>query len=579
MNSSIVYVLVVGVSENVFSEQQTLLGYKFLVWPTKEKAIVPDVWLVAFDKLCELPPDNQKPVIVVCEPHQEFMALANHQLADVLVTSQLSKERLAFSLKNSIRNTPKQRRLNHFLEKNWFKMVVQNASDLIMILDLRGHVLYASPSITKILGYQPTQVLGHNAFAYLHPDDVSSIHSLFSKRQLDKTKSVSSEFRCVSLEEKWIDLEAIATNLLHEPLVEGVVLNIRDITERKKVVMELRQSESRFANLVESLSDLVWETDLNGTILYMSPAVEDLLGYTNTELMGKPTSYLMKPEENSRLQTFLADKKEKKLSFSYFLVEHIHKNGSVISVELSGTPITNIYGKVTGYQGIIHDVTQRQHAEQMIRNSLREKEILIKEIHHRVKNNMQIISSLLQLQSNQIQDKAILELYQDSQMRIKSMALVHEKLYQSPDLSRIEFTSYIRSLVHVLAGSLRTQNITLKVDASSEEIYLNIDIAIPCGLILNELISNCYKYAFPDKRNGVISVSFSHDSAQGSFVLKVQDNGIGFSGNQTASSSLGFNLVIALASQINGRLENINDEGAVFILSFRDKNKAQNTKT
>jgi PAS domain S-box-containing protein len=372
---------------------------------------------------------------------------------------------------------------------------------------------------------------------------------------------------------KQLQVDIVVQRLIYQSNSSQEYLAIvRDISERKMVEVGLRQSEIRFKNLVESLSDLVWEIDAEGKFTYISPALEKLLGYQPEELIGKPPTVLMSAAEAARTRPIFDAIKKSKKSFSYILVEHLHKDGRTITIELSGVPVYNTDNEWLGYQGIMHDVTQRQQSEITIRNSLKEKETLIKEIHHRVKNNMQVISSLLLLQSQQIQDEKVLELYKESQMRIKSMALVHEKLYQSPDLSRIEFIGYIRSLTHVLASANRNANVQLQVETLSNEIYLSIDIAIPCGLIINELVSNAYKHAFPHSRKGIIKVALNFQEKNNNYALVISDDGIGVNVPEQKTSSLGLHLVKALTTQINGQFRYYNDAGAVFEILFKDKN-------
>jgi len=178
------------------------------------------------------------------------------------------------------------------------------------------------------------------------------------------------------------------------------------------------------------------------------------------------------------------------------------------------------------YSVIIRDITERKSVEKQIEASLKEKEMLLREIHHRVKNNMQVISSLLWLQSGYIKDKKYLEMFRDSQNRITTMSLVHEKLYMSKDLAKIEFKEYIRDLANGLFESHGVKAETIELKINVENVLLGIDHAIPCGLIINELITNSLKYAFSDRRKGEINVSL-HINDENIVELIVSDNGMG----------------------------------------------------
>ncbi|MBV8882530.1 MAG: response regulator [Chroococcidiopsidaceae cyanobacterium CP_BM_RX_35] len=213
---------------------------------------------------------------------------------------------------------------------------------------------------------------------------------------------------------------------------------------------------------------------------------------------------------------------------------------------------------------------ERKRTEERVRASLKEKEILLKEIHHRVKNNLQILSSLLNLQSESIKDKRYLEIFKVSQSRIESMALLHEKLYHSEDLAKIEFAEYIHDLVQSLFYSyeVSSERIEIKMDIG-ENIFLGLDIVLPCGLLLNELVLNCLKHAFPADSSGEIQISFQ-PIATNKFVLIVRDNGIGFPLNFDFKNtkSLGLQLVNGLTSQLGGTIDLDISAGVEFKIIF-----------
>jgi two-component sensor histidine kinase len=216
-----------------------------------------------------------------------------------------------------------------------------------------------------------------------------------------------------------------------------------------------------------------------------------------------------------------------------------------------------------------HEVVQRRKAEQLIRASLEEKEVLLKEIHHRVKNNLQVISSLLSMQGRGIRDPEMLAKFKDSESRVKTMALIHEKLYRSDDLAKVDFADYVQNLTSYLRRSFMTSSQNVAIMNDIEAVKLGVDVAVPSGLIINELVSNSLKHAFPDNRRGKIIIDF-REMAPGEYRLKVSDNGIGFPENfdLQRSNSLGMQLVTTLASQISGTLEIDRSEGTAFRLTF-----------
>lgn len=219
--------------------------------------------------------------------------------------------------------------------------------------------------------------------------------------------------------------------------------------------------------------------------------------------------------------------------------------------------------------------TAQEQIEAELRLLLNEKETLLKEIHHRIKNNLQIISSLLYLQSRKISEQAILDMFQDSQNRVKSMALVHEKLYRAQDLANIDFADYLRNLARYLFRSYRVarQDISLKVDV--EPLSLAVDIVIPCGLIVNELLSNALKHAFPHRQAGEVCLELKQDNEQEHLILIIRDNGVGFPQevNFKRTRSLGLQLVNNLVRQLKGTIDLSHDNGSVFRITFPQMRK------
>jgi len=221
------------------------------------------------------------------------------------------------------------------------------------------------------------------------------------------------------------------------------------------------------------------------------------------------------------------------------------------------------------------DITDRKRAEEQIKASLTEKEVLLKEIHHRVKNNLQIISSLLSLQARQMGNGKPLQMFQDSQNRLKAMALIHERLYQSPDLAQIDFANYARGLAEYLLGTYQVDGHRIHLDLQVEPVPMTVDMAIPCALTINELVSNSLKYAFPDRFDGEIGIGLS-PVGEDCLRLVVRDNGVGLAPDLdlNKSKSLGLKLVRSLTEQLNGTLTHTsNSEGTSFEILFpRGKN-------
>jgi two-component sensor histidine kinase len=223
--------------------------------------------------------------------------------------------------------------------------------------------------------------------------------------------------------------------------------------------------------------------------------------------------------------------------------------------------------------GTVQDVTELKRTEEQIKAQLREKEVLLQEIHHRVKNNLQIISSLIKLQSKHIKDEEVLELFIDTRNRVQSMAVIHDRLYKSENFSRVDFAEYLQSLADHLFNSYGTDPKTIKLQVKIKDVFLDINTAIPCGLILNEIISNSLKHAFPDGRKGKIKIVMK-SLKKNEIELTVSDNGIGIPDDVDfrETESLGLHLVSILAEdQLRGKIKLDKTKGTCFEIKFKAK--------
>jgi PAS domain S-box-containing protein len=344
----------------------------------------------------------------------------------------------------------------------------------------------------------------------------------------------------------------------------------REITERKK-------AEERFNQVAESAGEWIWEVDRNGLYTYSNHVVEKILGYTPEEIVGKKYFYdFFEPGIKKQLKEKVFAAFREKTNFRHFIYANVHKMGHVVFLETSGTPVLDEQSNFLGYRGVDTDFTERKLAEEHLRKSLKEKEILLRELHHRTKNNLQVISSLLDLHSINIEDKNILNIIKEVQHRIKSIALVHEKLYHAKDLSDVNLKDYITDFAHALLKSYAgiKGRISLKVDV--DDIVLSLDTITPCGMIISELVSNSLKYAFPDGGKGKVTIE-CHSIDGGEVQLRICDNGIGLPKGLDFrnTKSLGFKLICKLAeNQLRGTVEREDRKGTAFLIKFREIKKA-----
>ncbi len=344
-----------------------------------------------------------------------------------------------------------------------------------------------------------------------------------------------------------------------------------DITERKRAEESLRQSEARMRAILETALDCIITIDQEGRVVEFNPAAERTFGYQAAEILGRPLDEMIIPpaqrEAHRRgLAHYLATG-EGPLIGRRVELSALRADGSEFPVELSIVPAAT--GGRLLFTGFIRDITERKRAEEQLRASLREKETLLKEVHHRVKNNLAIIDSFLSLQTGRAPDGAVADTLRDSRNRVHAMAYLHETLYNARDLAHIDFRVYVQGLCNDLWDSFGVDRSRIQLSLDLAEIHPELDLAVPLGLLLNELLTNTLKHGFPDGRQGRVSVTLQFDSAQKARLL-VADNGVGLPGKVDFSHipTVGLRLVHSLSRQINGSVEYRSNGGTTFIVFF-----------
>ena len=306
-------------------------------------------------------------------------------------------------------------------------------------------------------------------------------------------------------------------------------------------------------------------TDDEGNIKKVNGAALLMLGYSEEELLGSSLELVFAEQVDSGLSSV-----EVRDIYENYETRFRNSEGDTFPVSLSRTLMLNPDGSVKGLVCVASDITERKQAEQQIKKSLKEKEILLAEIHHRVKNNLAVITSLLQMQIWETEHEAAETALRDSQLRVQSIALVHEKLYQSENLSYIEFDKYIRDLLQAISSTYMDLHSDISISTDLEKVILNINQAIPCSLLLNELIVNAYKHAFGKNYEGTVNVDLVQQDEM--VKLSVRDNGSGIPDNFTFNGngqSLGMSLIDTLVEQLQGDIKAYNNGGAVFEIHFK----------
>lgn len=631
--------------------------------------------------------------------HVHYMKNGEKRYVEVSTSPIMDETGKIYNVIHVARDITRHKQMEDTLRRNeeHFRSVTENVLDIITVLDTYGTISYESPSVERVLGYKPEELIGKNAFELIHPEDLPGVMGALTKGSQNPGSAQSTEYRFKNKDGSWRVLESIGKIIIDNAGTTEIIVNSRDITDRRQDEEARQISERKYATLVEKGNDGIIIIK-DGLLKFINSKMVSIAGFPITELIEKPFIDFVTLE----YRRFVIDNYIKRLSGydapNNYEIEIISKEGKNIPVEINAsiidyegkradmaiirditerkraqdalrevnshlrtlinhlhagilmedehhtimhvnqafcdmftipvTPelltgadcsqsaqqskslfadpeefvarinalLTNrqmmtdevllladgrvferdfipVYfeNEFVGYIWQYRDITERKKTEKLIEASLQEKETLLKEIHHRVKNNMQIVSSLLDHQTRYIKDKNVIDIFTESQNRIASMALVHEKLYQSKDLARIDFYDYINDLVANLFQSYMDNSSKITLNMNIENIQLDIDFAIPCGLIINELVTNSLKYAFPEGRTGEIMIAF-RKIEDNMFELVIGDNGIGLPPDLDfrKTNSLGLHLVTILAeNQLHGEIILNRNVGMEFQIKFR----------
>ncbi|CAJ36932.1 histidine kinase N-terminal 7TM domain-containing protein [Methanocella arvoryzae] len=419
--------------------------------------------------------------------------------------------------------------------------LVENMADGILVLNLQEEIVKVNSAARQMLGITDTAI-GHKVEKAVAVWPHLARHITYSGRR-------SFE---VTIGPKWIEASVSGLQDKKDRTI-GTLIVLRDVTEQKQAQEALRLSEARYKTMVETASEGICILDKEDRVAFINKKASDLTGFTPEEACGRSAYDFIGSEYHEALRKNLA---LKRLGITEQYDYRLNcKDGNSVWVIASASPLYDEKGEFMATLAMLTDITDRKYADEQLKISLKEKEALLKEVHHRVKNNLQIITSLLNLQSTGMDDPKYTGMIRDSQNRIKSMALVHEQLYKSRDLSNIDIAEYLNSLINNISRSYNQASgrVTLRTDI--ETINVDIDRAVPIGIIVTELVSNAYKYAFPEAREGEIWVELRRDG--GKIMLTISDNGVGLpEGLEIGKTgTLGLQLVEMLTQQIDGELE------------------------
>jgi PAS domain S-box-containing protein len=428
--------------------------------------------------------------------------------------------------------------------------------------------IYTNPKFEEIFGYGNDEMIGLNVYESVHSDYVELVKNNIRIRLEKGAGDIQYTFKGIKKDGSIIDVEVRGTKMMYNDKI-SIIGSLNDITERKTAEEELRKSQQRLKFHIQNtpLGVIEWDTDFN--VVDWNESAEKIFGYTRSEVLGKNAAGIIVPENIKEQVNEVWQELLSQAGGARSTNINITKSGNEILCEWYNTPLIDNNGRVIGVASLIEDVTKRKISEERIKKSLKEKELLLQEIHHRVKNNLQIIISLLKLQSRYIYDKRDLEIFNKSRARVETMSLIHEKLYKSVDLANINMTNYLRDLTGHLFKAYGVNPADFKLTVNSEEVNVGIDTAIPCGLIINELVSNALKHAFRINQKGEIEINIC--IKEGSIILIISDNGVGLPKDFDIekTDSLGLQLVSTLIKQLDGEIAiNSSSKGTAFTITF-----------
>ncbi|MEX0929789.1 MAG: PAS domain S-box protein [Balneolales bacterium] len=442
-------------------------------------------------------------------------------------------------------------------EKSFAESVINSLPGVFYLFDEKGRFFRWNQNLEDLTGYTAKEIGQMDPLMFVNGYEAESIQKTIHKIFSGTKARVEAHLRLKDGQTIPFLFSGMSLELDGQKYLIGTGL---DLTEREKERAErMRMSEV----LEKSRNEIYIFDEKTLKFIDVNAGARENLGFTLEELK-KMTPLDIKPDfdKKSFLQ-LVSPLKEKRKDKIVFNTVHRRADGSLYDVEVHLQLIQQNGSEV--FVAIILDITDRLEIEARVKSSLQEKEVLLNEIHHRVKNNLAIISSLLNMQAHKIGNHQLKQILIESQGRVRSMGMIHELLYEQKDFSRIDFGIYITKLLQHITANYHRPDRSIKTDINTDSVYLDINTAVPCALIINELITNAYKHAFEGRDQGRIAVQLS--SAADSFTLVFSDNGVGLP-QEPGGGSLGLSLIHGLAKQIGADVTITREQGTTFTLTF-----------
>ena len=446
-----------------------------------------------------------------------------------------------------------------------YQDLFNSISDAIYLLNREGHIIEVNEGLEQTFGYKRSEVVGKHNKVLSAPGkyDEERIKEINEEAEKGRTYKYEGWGRKKNGEIFPTEFLVNSGNYFGEDVL---IIIERDISERKASEEALKHREELLSKLFNSTPIGITLLNAHREVEMVNDGFEHMFGYRENELKGLELDKLIVPESEHDEAVRLSESEKVK----QVTQKRIRKDGSVIDVIIYVVPVV-VERSIVGIYGIYVDITDRMKAEGKLQESLREKEMLLAEIHHRVKNNLAVITGLLELQTLSADSDSAKRILRESQMRVNSIALVHEKLYKSEDFSEIDLSQYFDELSKVIYQTLRQKNKSIDIKLEVEDTKLPIIQAIPCGLILNELLTNSMKHAFEGMKEGQIHIKLRQ--IEDRILFEICDNGVGMPEGlqEDINSSLGMTLIKTLSKQLSAKFEMDTDNGTCFRFNFERK--------
>jgi len=495
---------------------------------------------------------------------EEALKKAYDNLEEIVKERTADLEKAYNSLKESEKGLAEAQKMAHIGNWDW---------------DLATDKVSWSDELYRIFGCSPqkTGATYDELLSYVHPDDRDYVDNAIKKALNEKSLGIDYRVILANEEERIVHAQSeVIFDKKNIPIrAKGIV---QDVTELKRAEESLRESEARLRRFYESDMIGVFYYNLDGSITDSNDKLLEIVGYTREDLQaGRVKWDKMTPPEYRHLDEHATAELKATGVNAHYEKEYIRKDGSRVPIIIGSATFDQARNEGIAF---VLDITERKKAEEALANIEIARK---KEIHHRIKNNLQVISSLLDLQTDKFDNPKVIEAFRESQNRVISMALIHEELYKGEGTDTLDFSEYLQELAENLfqTYSLSSKNIHLKMDLEGNAFF-DMDIAVPLGIIVNELVSNSLKHAFPGRDRGEIRIklrreeneecikSINKDCKSINFTLIVSDDGVGISEKLDIEGldSLGFQLVTSLVDQLNGEFELKRSNGTEFTLRF-----------